>query len=195
MILIAGLGNPGEDYKNTRHNVGFSIIDAIQKKFDFPEMENQKKFNTIISIGKIGKEKMLLAKPQTFMNNSGKAIVTISNFYKIKPKDVWIIHDDADLPFETIKISKNKSSGGHRGVQSVIKSLKTQDFVRLRIGIKTTKSGKIPSRAPKFMGHFLVEQKFSASQQDSLKKIIKKCVGSIEVAMTDGINKAMTNFN
>jgi PTH1 family peptidyl-tRNA hydrolase len=195
MILLAGLGNPGKEYEKTRHNVGFLVIDAIQKKLFFPEMENQKKFNATLSVGKIGKEKILLAEPQTFMNNSGKSIVAISKFYKIKPENIWIIHDDADLPFETMKISKNKSSGGHRGVQSIIKTLKTQNFIRFRIGIKSTKSGKVPSRSSKFMGHFLVEQKFSAAQQESLKKIIKKCIESIEVAATESLDKAMTNFN
>lgn len=195
MILIAGLGNPGKEYEKTRHNVGFLTIDKLRENCGFFEWETQKKLYAQISSGKIGSEKIIIAKPQTFMNNSGKSIGVISKFYKIKPENIWIIHDDADLPLETIRISKNKSSAGHRGVDSIIKALKTQNFIRFRIGIKTTKSGKIPSRASKFMGHFLVEQKFSAPQEENIKKTIKECVNAIEMTIKDGLNKAMTNFN
>ncbi|MDD2671490.1 MAG: aminoacyl-tRNA hydrolase [Syntrophales bacterium] len=195
MILIAGLGNPGKEYEKTRHNVGFLTVDKLQENCDFFEWETQKKLYAQISSGKIGSEKIIIAKPQAFMNNSGKSIGAISKFYKIKPKNIWIIHDDADLPLETIRISKNKSSAGHRGVESAIKALKTQDFIRFRIGIKTARGGKIPHRPKKEMAKFLVEKKITSAQEEILKKVIKKCVEAVEMTAKEGLNKAMTNFN
>lgn len=195
MILLAGLGNPGKEYEKTRHNVGFLTVEKLKKDFDFSEWEFQKKFNAETSEGKIGKEKIILAKPQTFMNNSGRAVGAITKFYKIKNAGVWIIHDDADLPLETLRISRNKSSAGHRGVESIIKALKTQDFIRFRIGIKTTKSGKIPHRPKGEMASFLVEKKITSSQEEIIKKVIKKCIEAIETTLKEGLNKAMTNFN
>jgi len=199
MILVVGLGNPGEQYAKARHNVGFWAVDKIAANFQSPKKDKfsteQAKFNAQISEGKIGKEKIVLGKPQTFMNNSGKAVGFLTKYYKIKPENVFVIHDDADLPLGIFRITKNRGSAGHKGVESIMRALKTKNFVRFRIGTRITKSPKIPSRSKKFMGKFLVEQKITPLQEKVLKKTIKNCVEAVEVAVKDGVQKAMSLFN
>ncbi|MCK5459577.1 aminoacyl-tRNA hydrolase [Candidatus Parcubacteria bacterium] len=140
VCLIIGLGNLGEKYRLTRHNAGFIAIDQFREQFikngsDFSEWKFNKKFNAEISKGEVENKKIILAKPQTFMNNSGAAVQAMMNFYKIKIKNILIIHDDIDLPLKTSKIQRNKSSAGHKGVQSIIDALNSKNFSRLRIGI------------------------------------------------------------
>ena len=135
MKLIIGLGNPGEEYKKTRHNAGFLAVDKLVLNSKYQVLSTQSKFNTEISNGIIDNEKIILAKPQTFMNNSGEAVKTIVDYYKIKLEDIIVTHDDLDIPLGEYKISKNKNSGGHKGVQSIIDHLGTKDFTRIRIGI------------------------------------------------------------
>ncbi len=195
MILIAGLGNPGKEFEKTRHNIGFLTINKLQLADDFSDWKLEKKFNAELSEGKIGKEKIILAKPQTFMNNSGRAIGPLVKYYKIKSENVLVIHDDADLPLETLRIVKNRGSAGHKGVESIMRALKTRNFVRFRIGTKTTKSGKIPHRPKKEMAHFLVEKKITPTQEEILKKTIKECVEAIEMAIKEGLDKAMSSYN
>ncbi len=195
MLLIAGLGNPEKEFERTRHNIGFRAVDEIAANFQFSIFNFQSKFNVQISEGKIGKEKIILAKPQTFMNNSGKAIGPLVKYYKIKSENVLVIHDDADLPLETLRIVKNRGSAGHKGVESIMRALKTRNFVRFRIGTKTTKSGKIPHRPKKEMAHFLVEKKITPTQEEILKKTIKECVEAIEMAIKEGLDKAMSSYN
>lgn len=136
MKLIAGLGNPGKKYQNTPHNAGFITLDLFLKQDKLAAFEIKKKYNAEISVNKSGKDKFFLAKPLTFMNNSGQPINKILKYYKIKKKDLLIIHDDIDLPFGKIKISFDRSSGGHNGIESAIKELKSKKFYRLRIGVK-----------------------------------------------------------
>jgi PTH1 family peptidyl-tRNA hydrolase len=133
MIVIVGLGNPGKKYLNTRHNIGFEAIDQLAKENKFPEFKLSKKFNALVS-----KEKeVILAKPQAFMNNSGQSVKLLYSFYK--PKELIVIHDDIDLSLGKIRVSKNRGSAGHKGVESIIKELGTKDFTRIRIGIQPEK--------------------------------------------------------
>jgi PTH1 family peptidyl-tRNA hydrolase len=129
--LIVGLGNPGKTYDNTRHNIGFMILD------NFINNENWKsKFDSLY----IKKDDVLFLKPQTYMNNSGFAVKKIVDFYKIKAEDILVIQDDLDLPFNTFKLKKNSSSGGHNGIKSIISCLNTDSFCRLKIGIAHDKN-------------------------------------------------------
>jgi len=137
MILIAGLGNPGKKYQGTRHNIGFLVIDQLKT---------------------LNPEGVVLAKPQTFMNNSGKAVKSLLGDYKEKPENLIVVHDDIDLPLGKIKIAKDRGAAGHKGVESIIKELKTKNFTRLRIGIQP-KSGK-PRKSEIF-----VLQKFKKEEE------------------------------
>lgn len=175
MKLIIGLGNPGKEFEKTRHNYGFIFADALAKKFDFGDFNLQEKFFAEIAEGKIGKEKVILAKPQTMMNASGKAATALVTFYKIKPKDVLIVHDDVDIPFGNFKISFGKHAGGHKGVISVIKVLKTIEVTRVRLG---TQPGKKKIDAMK-----LVLGKFTPAQQKELPKIIKKAIEQLSMGL------------
>lgn len=168
MKLIVGLGNPGEEYKLTRHNCGFLALNHIADKNKFPEFEKNEKLNSLIS----KKDKIILARPQTFMNNSGQAVKKIRDFYKIKPENIIVIHDDADLPLGNYKMSFNKNSAGHKGIESVIKSLKTKKFWRFRIGINAKK--RIPAEK-------LVLKKFTKRELTVVENIMEKITEQILV--------------
>lgn len=142
-IIIAGLGNPGKSYENTRHNIGFRIIDAIAEHFDFPV--SSVKFSSIITSKSYADHKITLIKPQTFMNLSGQAIAKIIHFYKIPLEDLIIIHDDLDLQFARIKMKIAGGSGGHNGIKSIDQHI-TQNYYRIRFGIgKPIHSGETSS--------------------------------------------------
>lgn len=140
MKIIVGLGNPGQQYENTRHNIGFAIVDQLHSHFDFPQFSFHKKFNAETSegISPLHADKLLLVKPQTFMNLSGSCVRAILDFYKLTPDDIIIIQDDIDLEIGTFKIATDSRSAGHNGVQNIIDTLGTQKFARLRIGIGAT---------------------------------------------------------
>jgi len=173
MKLIIGLGNPGEEYKKTRHNAGFLVLDKLVLSSKYQVLSTQSKFNAEISNGTIDDEKIILAKPQTFMNNSGQAVKAIVDYYKIKPEDIIVIHDDLDIPLGEYKISKNKNSGGHKGVQSIIDYLGTKDFVRIRIGIMI-ENKKTPTE--KF-----VLERFSEDEMGVVKRVIGEITENISV--------------
>ena len=187
MKLVVGLGNPGKKFEKTLHNIGFRTIDEIAADFQFPILNFKSIFNAQISKGEIGGEKIILAKPQTFMNNSGQSISKLSKNYKLKTTNLFIIHDDIDLPLGKIRVVKNRGSAGHKGVQSMIKELKTKNFVRFRIGIQP-KTGK-PKNPEKF-----VLQNFS-KEEEILKDVIKKTIEAVEFTIKEGLEKAMTKFN
>lgn len=136
MKIIIGLGNPGEKYTGTRHNIGFEILDALKEQWHFPEFEMSKKFEAEFSKNKFGETDIILAKPQTFMNLSGHSVLAIINFYRISTNDILVIHDDFDINIGKYKIANNSSSAGHNGVQDIIEKLGTKNFKRVRIGIK-----------------------------------------------------------
>lgn len=186
MYLLIGLGNPGDEYINTRHNVGRATLETFRKVTNFPEFRFEKKWNTEISEGRIGKEKIILALPDTSMNKSGTAAGALSYFYKIKPDHIIVIHDDADFPLGVGKLSFAKRSAGHKGVESIIRALKTNEFWRFRLGI----AGKRDIPAEK-----IVLRRFMPDEQRVVKKIIKKTIEVIHTIVTEGPKHAMNIYN
>lgn len=136
-ILIVGLGNPGKKYEQTRHNAGFLAIDALREKLEFPEWNEKKKQEALVSEGVIGESTIILAKPLTFMNLSGQAVVSLKKTYGIENSNLWCIYDDIDLPLGTVRIRTEGSAGTHNGMRSVVASLGSNDIPRVRIGIET----------------------------------------------------------
>lgn len=176
--LIIGIGNPDEEYKNTRHNIGFMMVDYIAKKSeadDFGLLNT--KLNSIIAKCRLEGSSVFLAKPQTYVNKTGEAAAKLKNFYKIKSEQILVVQDDLDIPFGNTKISFDKNSGGHRGVESVMKALKTKKFYRLRIGLAKPALQKARQQSDKKRDEFVMRfvlSKFSPSEQDDIKKIFKE---------------------
>lgn len=141
MKLIVGLGNPGKAYKDTRHNVGFMFVDNVAKKLNLKFSLDKAKKCEIVQTN-IGLEKVIFIKPQTYMNLSGDSVIAVKNFYKIDVEDILVIYDDLDLETGKIRIRANGSSGGHKGIQSIITNLGTQNIKRVRIGIDKVSSDK-----------------------------------------------------
>ena len=191
MILVVGLGNPGKKYEKTRHNLGFRAVDEFARKNNFSDFKLSQKFNAEISEGEINGQKIILAKPQTFMNLSGIIVKSLYTKYKIQDtKYILAIHDDIDLLLGKIRIVKNRGSAGHKGVESIIRELKTENFIRFRIGIKP-KSYILPSKSSdKF-----VLQKFNKEEEKIVKEVIQKTVFAIEIVLKEGLEKAMNEFN
>lgn len=170
MKLIIGLGNPGKEYAGTRHNAGFMAIDFLAAKLGASFSLN-KKFNAEIGESKIGREKIILAKPQTFMNESGRAAQAICDFYKISPQDILVIHDDKDIALGISKTQTDRTSAGHNGVQSIIEHFGTQNFTRLRLGVKSPTD--IADTAD------FVLAKFSNEEKKILMEVIEKEIEKI----------------
>ncbi len=172
--LIIGLGNPGTVYKNTRHNVGFMTLDKLQKKeADFSNWKDDKKSQSRISKAKINDQTIILAKPQTFMNKSGETVSKLAEYYKIDLKNLLVIHDDIDILLGKYKLQREKSSAGHRGIDSIINQLGSKDFWRLRIGIarpERKKMGDVTS---------FVLRNFTILEKKKLKKIIELAIEEI----------------
>ncbi|MDX9864187.1 MAG: aminoacyl-tRNA hydrolase [Anaerolineaceae bacterium] len=183
--LIVGLGNPGREYRDTRHNVGFMAVDR------FCEMQGVRlgkvKFQAIIGETRIGVEKVILAKPQTFMNLSGNAVASVVRFYKIALENVLVVHDDLDLPFGTLRLRPGGGAGGQKGLQSTIDRLGTQQFPRMRIGIGRP-SGQMDAAA-------YVLQKFGSADQEELDMILRRAAEAIEIFVREGLDSAMNRFN
>jgi len=174
MKLIVGLGNPGIKYEKTRHNLGFLVIDFLA---DNDKWEESKKANCLYLKKQINSEKVELIKPLAFMNNSGKTVSYIQKKRYIDTEDIIVIHDDIDLKLGEIKIQKNRSSAGHKGVQSIINALGTKDFTRIRIGIKQINQ-TIIIEAEKF-----VLENFTPEEEKIIQEIIKKAVVLITTAL------------
>jgi len=195
MLNIIGLGNPGKEYEETRHNTGRIILNFIAKSNDFSEWKDDMKLKSKKTKGEINNEKMEFITPDTFMNNSGIAVSKIID-NKNKLKNLVVIYDDMDLSIGNIKISFNRSSGGHNGLESIIKKVKSQEFVRIRIGVSPiTPTGKMKKpKGEQAVLKFLLG-KFKEDEIKELKKISKK-VSEILVSLSEnGKDKTMSVFN
>ncbi|MGB8815715.1 MAG: aminoacyl-tRNA hydrolase [Minisyncoccia bacterium] len=192
---IVGLGNPGEEYENTRHNVGRIVVEEFAKMNDFDELVFDKKVKGLTASGKVGKSKVLLLEPETFMNKSGDSVKCVIKSKK-DALGMILIHDDLDLPFGKFKISFNKSSGGHRGVEAVIKAINTTEFARVRVGIsKSTPSGKLKKPTTEKDVIALILGKFSKSEFEVMKKVSVSASEALKMIIEEGREKTMGEFN
>ena len=189
--LIVGLGNPGKEYGKNRHNVGFMAVDEIAKTFEFDDFKEEKKFEAELAQGEISGEKVLLAKPLTFMNKSGEAVRKIVGYFKIDKKDLVLIFDDIDLPLGSIRIREKGGAGTHNGVKSVTRALGTEEFARIKIGTES----RGDSAPKKQETSSFVLSDFTKEEDGIIRKNLKKMPEIVEVLLRDGTDAAMTNFN
>jgi PTH1 family peptidyl-tRNA hydrolase len=200
MKLIVGLGNPGEKYEKTRHNLGFMIVEKFLKDFQNEKntlWENSSKFKADLSRiewqPKHGSlEKVVLVRPKTFMNNSGLAVKIIADFYKISADNIWIVNDDIDLPLGAMKIRFGGASAGHHGVESIMEHLSTDKFWRFRMGVGEKR--ELNDSRIKNVDDFVLGT-FGGAEKGRLKDVIKRGVKSLETSLEDGLEAAMNRFN
>ena len=185
IYLVVGLGNPGREYRNTRHNMGFLALDHLAAHWSITTLKVQGK--AIISTGQYAGNKVILAKPQTYMNLSGQAVSALMNFYKVPLEHLLVIHDDVDIPFGTIRIRPGGGFGGQKGVGSIIEKLGTQEFARMRLGV-----GRPPGQMDKAN---YVLQSFSKEDEEFLQSVFAKSDEAVETFITEGLNTAMNRFN
>ncbi|MCL5784976.1 MAG: aminoacyl-tRNA hydrolase [Patescibacteria group bacterium] len=193
MKLIVGLGNPEDKYLNTRHNLGFELVNEFVRKIEVEnrEWKMEEKFKAEI----IKADSLLLVKPQTYMNHSGMAVGLISRFYKINPEDVIVIHDDLDLHLGKIKVRLGGSGAGHHGVESVIQNLGTDQFVRVRLGIGNEKSHSGEHKRISFSAEDFVLEEFLSNEKSQVKHMLKQGLKALEILLKEGIEKAQNQFN
>ncbi|QDK38497.1 aminoacyl-tRNA hydrolase [Bdellovibrio sp. NC01] len=186
MWLIVGLGNPGNEYKFTRHNIGFMAVDYFLQGVGNPRQQN--KFKAEIAEVEWKGHKLLFCKPQTYMNLSGESVTAIMGFYKIPMDHMIVIHDDIDQPFNQMKIHKNRGHGGHNGIRSISGLLGSADYARLKLGVGRPDNPNYPV-ADYVLG------KFTKEESDKLPEFLNKGCDALEAIILDGIQKASTKFN
>jgi PTH1 family peptidyl-tRNA hydrolase len=178
--LIVGLGNPGPQYEKTRHNIGFTVLDAFAKEHDIDLTKN--KFNAIYGSAEVAQNSCVLLKPQTFMNLSGRSLVPALAFYQIPIKKVIVIHDELDIPFGQIKLKVGGGHAGHNGLRSIIELCGSADFIRIRMGIGRPKFGDVSS---------FVLSPFTNDEQITLSTFCDQAVADIKTILTQGVTQAM----
>ena len=184
-FVLVGLGNPGREYRQTRHNVGFMVIDELCTQLNVRLTRMQGK--ALVGSGVLSGCKVILAKPQTFMNLSGQSVASLVKFYKIPHSQLLVILDDLDLPVGMVRIRPGGGSAGNKGLMSIIQQLGTEEFPRMRLGI-----GRPPGRKN---GADYVLQDFQKGEMDFLKEVLDKASHAAQVFVTQGIDQAMNQFN
>jgi PTH1 family peptidyl-tRNA hydrolase len=167
MKIFLGLGNPGDKYIYTRHNIGFLFVEFLHEKYGSSSFRSQSRFRAEVAEGQICGEKVLFVKPQTFMNLSGESLMLLKNFYSFNVSDIWVFQDDLDLPFETLRFKAKSSHGGNNGIRSLIQHLGTQEFRRIKFGIRNESITRMPAAA-------FVLQKFSKEERAVLAGLFKQ---------------------
>jgi peptidyl-tRNA hydrolase, PTH1 family len=184
--LIVGLGNPGAEYRDTRHNVGFKVVDALADRWRIADQWREK-FDALHVKTMRGEESVILAKPMTFMNLSGEAVSGLAGFYKIEPADIFVVTDDVALPLGRLRARREGSAGGHNGLKSIIQSLATQAFPRMRVGV-----GRGDQRRD-LADHVL--GRFDADERDTVSAAVLRAADAVEMFLSDGIERVMSVFN
>lgn len=187
MKLIVGLGNPGREYAENRHNIGFMCLDVIARRHGVKLNERQGKAKT--GQGRIAGEEVALARPQTFMNLSGDSVAALARKLKVEPPDIIVIHDDLDLPLGRIRIREKGGTGGHNGIKSIIARLGAQDFPRIRVGI-----GRPEQAGREDVIDYVLED-FTRSERPIIAETCDKVADAVEAALSEGIGAAMNRFN
>ncbi|MDX1994227.1 MAG: aminoacyl-tRNA hydrolase [bacterium] len=183
--LIVGLGNPGSKFEKTRHNIGFWVVDELARRYALSFGKTECKAQS--ADGVIRQKRVLLAKPQTYMNLSGEAVRALIDFYKIDLPNLIVIHDDLDIPLGTLRIRKSGSAGGQNGVKSIIQHVGTQDFARVRVGI-----GRPPGRMDPAA---YVLEPFKGDDEITARLMMERAANAVETWLTDGLDLAMTRHN
>ena len=183
MFLIVGLGNPGNEYKNTRHNIGFDVIDKLANVYKIDI--NRSKFKGICGEGRIGLEKVILLKPLTYMNLSGESVREVCDYFKIEPENIIVVHDDVSIDVGRIRIRAKGSSGGQNGVKNIILHLSTDEFNRVKVGVGKPQGDMV--------SHVL--GRFSEEDRKLVEQSSDAAIQAIEVIIKDDINVAMNKFN
>jgi len=186
MWLIVGLGNPGNQYALTRHNIGFMAVDYLLKGLGNPPVKNQ--FKAEIFQTKIADHPVILCKPQTYMNLSGESVQPLMGFYKIPLDHLIVLHDEIDQGFGQMKIQKNRGHGGHNGIKSITGLLGSMDYLRLRLGVGRPENPQVPVAD-------YVLNKFTADEFQKLPEFLNKAGDAVESLLREGIQKASTKFN
>lgn len=184
-FLIVGLGNPGPEYRENRHNAGFMVTDALAKELEVKFSKVQAE--AMVAQAGVGEGRIVLAKPRTYMNNSGTSVSQLVRFYKVPLEKLLVIFDDVDLPFETLRLRASGSSGGQKGMKSIIQKLGSEEFPRLRVGVGRPK-GRMGTP-----GHVL--QDFSRAEQDHLPFVLKRATDAVQTFINEGITAAMNKYN
>jgi PTH1 family peptidyl-tRNA hydrolase len=184
--MVVGLGNPGSEYANHRHNIGFQVVDHLARNHRLT-FARQKGAKARIATGQIGERQVLLAKPQTFMNLSGKAVARLSRANQVPPERILVVYDDLDLPLGRLRLRPEGGSGGHKGMRSIIELLGTQKFPRLRLGIDRPPGRLDPAE--------YVLQPFVDQEADTVAKMVEWAVAAVEHWLAEGIVVAMDHFN
>jgi PTH1 family peptidyl-tRNA hydrolase len=185
MRLVVGLGNPGEEYANSPHNLGFMVVDRLAEETSI--RVNRRDSRALVGLGEISGEPVMLAKPQTFMNLSGTSLKPLMEKHELTPRDLILIYDELDLPWSALRIKPRGSSANHNGVESVIGSLGTQDFIRVRLGIH-------PGH-PIRNGADFVLAPFKRAQEKELDELVGYAADAVRSIIAEGVEKAMTKFN
>ena len=185
LYLIAGLGNPGDTYQDTRHNVGFAVIDALSSAYDVGL--GKKKFDAVYGKGRIKNKEVILAKPQSYMNRSGIPIQRLLTYFKISIQDMLVIHDDIDLTFGRIKIKVKGGHGGHNGVRSIMDTCGNDEFTRVRVGIGRSEKGASVTN------HVL--GRFQKSDEDRLNQIVARSRDAVITILCEGTREGMNRYN
>ena len=200
MLLIVGLGNHEEKYTDTRHNIGFMVVDKVFQSLTpvGKTFAENKDFKAAIAKLHFKNQDILLLKPLTLMNNSGWAVVKASSFYKIVPQNIWVIHDDIDLPLGKLRIRKGGASGGHHGIESIMEKLATDQFMRFRLGVG---KGMLDTHHPesKNLHRREVERRvlspFAEHEVGDVRKMLDKTTKAIRYGLIHGLDKAMNRYN
>lgn len=196
MKLIVGLGNPGDKYRDTRHNVGFMVVDKLAHELGGKDARWESSTKNKAAIAKVGE--VVLVKPETFMNASGVAVQSVARFYIVKPEDVWVIHDDLDLPLGKIRIRAGGGSAGHHGIESIMRELGSDAFIRFRLGIGRGMEAKTKSSKKNFHRRFVIDfvlSKFNRTEAGDMKHLVKNGVEAVRIALFKGVDRAMNRFN
>lgn len=183
--LVTGLGNPGREYRETRHNIGFMVIDQLCKSFGVSLSRVQSK--ALVAVAMLDGRKVILAKPQTFMNLSGQSVGGLMRFYKVPPEQLIVAHDDIDLPLGTLRIRPGGGSAGQRGVQSTIQQLGTQNFPRLRLGIDRPPGQMNPAA--------YVLRRFSNAEMEVIDLMLDRAAAAVRTFICQGLDAAMNQYN
>lgn len=196
MTLIVGLGNPGEKYASTRHNIGFMVVERLAHELGGKAIAWHEEIKHHALLAKSAD--VLLIKPTTFMNATGVAVASVASYYKIPHRDIWVIHDDLDLPIGKIRIRTGGGSAGHNGIESIMRELKTDAFTRFRLGIGRGMEATKKSANKNFHRRFVIDfvlSKFRSGEAGDLKHMVKRGAEAVSIALLKGLDKAMNRFN